>query len=383
MSQLIPFNKPHKTSNDLINITNAYESNKHCGNGPFSTKAQDWLNTHCNSNSAFLTPSCTAALEMGAVLADINPGDEVILPSYTFSSTANAVILMGAKPVFCDVRPDTMNINEKLIEQLITPKTKLILPIDYAGIPCEIDTITEISKATNIKVLQDAAQSIGSKYNDEPIGSHFDFVAFSFHESKNINCGEGGALLVNDKSSIQRATFVQEKGTDRSLVLKGVRSKYQWVDRGSSYLLSDLLSGMLLSQLEDIDNIIEARSHSVKAYFELFSTYAELKKVQIPIIPKNIAHNCHAFFVIFDTVENQELFLNKLREKNIFAYIGYMPLHSSTMGLKYGYKPEGLPLTNSIGSRIVRLPVYSQLSGNELDYCIENMKAVMADIYGY
>ena len=321
-------------------------------------------------------------MEMGALLPDLNPGDEVILPSYTFSSTANAVVLRGAKPVFCEVTPDTMNIDVSRIESLITERTKMIAPIDYAGIPCEIDKIMKLAEKYNLMVMQDAAQSFHSFHkNGKPCGAVPTLATFSFHETKNISCGEGGALIVNDPNLVERAHFLQEKGTDRSLVLKGVKSKYSWVDLGSSFLLSDILAAMLLSQLEHVEIIVKMRGMVTNAYRELFQPYADNGCLKIPEIPEGIVINNHAFFVIFDSIKNQEMFISLLKEKNIYAYIGYLPLHSSPMGQRFGYQADDLPVTEDLASRIVRLPFYSELQGDSLEYCIAGMQSALGIIY--
>jgi dTDP-4-amino-4,6-dideoxygalactose transaminase len=285
--------------------------------------------------------------------------------------------------VFCEIDSKTMNIDPEKINQLITKKTKLIMPIDYAGIPCEIEKINEIARKYNIRVLQDSAQSFHSyQKNGKACGASAELAAFSFHESKNINCGEGGALIVNDPNLVERAHFLQEKGTDRNLVLKGFQSKYSWVDVGSSFLLSDILASILYKQLKQADQISKMRSLVTNAYKQLFDPYVESGKLSIPIPPDGVKINNHAFFVIFNSEKNQQLFLTLLKEKNINAYIGYLPLHSSPMGKTFGYKPEDLPLTESIASRIVRLPFYTDLHSNEnLNYCIEGMQDVLKSIY--
>lgn len=378
----IPFNKPYLTGKENIYLKQVMGSYSYCGNGEFSRKCIDLLKKKYNFGEVFLTPSCTAALEMGTMLADIGPGDEVILPSYTFSSTANAVVRQGALPVFCDIESRTMNIDVEKISGLITKKTKMIIPIDYAGIPCEIDEIMTIAKKFNLVVMVDAAQSIHSSYKNRPAASIPDMAAFSFHESKNLSCGEGGALIVNKPEWVERAFFLQEKGTDRKLVLDGVRSKYHWVDVGSSFLLSDILSAMLLAQIESVEKIVEKRGKITKAYIDLFSPFEKKGYLNIPHPPIHVGINNHAFFVIFNTSGNRQKFLSQLREKDIHAYIGYMPLHSSPMGQKFGYRVQDLSLTESLASRIVRLPFYAALSNKGLEYCIQAMKSVLISIYG-
>jgi dTDP-4-amino-4,6-dideoxygalactose transaminase len=379
---VIPFNIPTFLGEETEFVLESLKSMKHCGNNNFSRRCRDLLIDKYGFLDVFFTTSCTTAMEMGVLLCDIKPGDEVILPSYTFSSTANSFVLRGGIPVFCEIEKKSMNIDHNKIEQLITKKTKLIMPIDYAGIPCEIERINEIANKYNLHVLQDCAQSFHSIHkNGKYCGASTSLAAFSFHETKNINCGEGGALVINDPNLIQRAHFLQEKGTDRSLVLKGVKSKYSWVDLGSSFLLSDILAAMLLSQLEHVEKIVKMRGVVTDAYRELFQPYADTGYLKIPDIPEGIVINNHAFFVIFDSSENQEMFLSLLKEKNIYAYIGYLPLHSSPMGQRFGYQADDLPVTEDLASRIVRLPFYSDLQADSLEYCIAGMQSALRIIY--
>lgn len=380
----IPFNIPYLKGTEEKYVLDALRSHSHCGNREYGERCISLMKKKYDFLSVFLTSSCTTAMEMGALLTDFKPGDEVILPSYTFSSTANAVVLRGAKPVFCDVDSKTMNIDVSLIEPLITERTKMIVPIDYAGIPCEIDSIMKIAYNYGIIVMQDAAQSFHSFHKGgKPCGSVPQLAAFSFHETKNITCGEGGALIVNVPELVQRTHFLQEKGTDRNLVLKGVKNKYSWIDLGSSFLLSDILAAMLLAQLEDVQNIVTKRNKITSAYRDIYKPYEEKGCLRIPRIPEGVQLNHHAFFVIFDTEINQQEFLSLLREMEIHAYIGYVPLHSSPMGCKFGYKPEDVPLTEDIARRITRLPFYTGLESNGLDYCIDGMSKVLRTIYGF
>lgn len=378
----IPFNIPYRVGTESTLVQEALESRSYCGNGKFSKLCIDLMRKRYAFGEVFLTPSCTAAMEMGTMLADIGPGDEVILPSYTFSSTANSVVRQGARPVFCEVESSTMNLDVKRIPSLITKNTKMIIPIDYAGIPCEIDEIMTIAKRHNIIVMVDAAQSFHSFYKNKPAASIPDMAAFSFHESKNTTCGEGGALVVNNPAWINRGYILQEKGTDRKMVLDGVRSKYHWIDVGSSFLLSDILAAMLFVQIQAVDKIVEKRAIITTEYTKLFTPYEKTGCLTIPHIPKHATTNHHAFFVVFDKQENRKRFLYKLREKGVHPYIGYIPLHSSPMGIKLGYNPQDLPLTEAIASRIVRLPFYTDLSDEGLDYCVSTMRSVLRAIYG-
>ena len=378
----IPFNKVALTGNEERYILDSLYSGRHCGNHKYCNKVIDLMKNTYGYQEVFLTPSCTASLEMGCLLAGIEPGDEVILPSYTFSSTVNAAVIFGAKPVFCEVDPKTMNIDVNRIEELITPKTKMIIPIDYAGVSCEIDKIMQIAERHNLIVLQDCAQSYGSMYKGHPTGTQAHLAAFSFHETKNYNAGEGGALIVNVPEWVERAHFLQEKGTDRRLVLRGVKNKYSWVDKGSSYLLSDILAAMLLAQLETEEETKSKRKRITDAYLELFDPLFKLNKISFYRLNKDIEVNHHAFWVVFDTIANAELFMMELKKKSISAYIGYLPLHSSPMGMKYGYTKEDLPLTEDLASRIVRLPFYTELAENDnLKYVIDVMKETLNKIY--
>lgn len=379
----IPFNRPYLTGQEVNYVRKAIESLKHHGNQDWTERCLALLKERCKREHIFLTPSGTAALEMGALLLDLKPKDEVILPSYTFSSTANAVVLRGAHPVFCEVDPSTMNMDPTHAASLVTKRTKLLLPIDYAGIPCDIDAITRIAEKANARVMVDAAQSLGSRTNGRPCGSFGAVSTFSFHESKNISCGEGGALIINDPDLVERASYIQEKGTDRTSVIKGLKSKYRWVDKGSSFLLSNIQGAMLYAQLEAMDEIISLRSKITAAYRELFAPYAHAGCVSFPHPPPHVEINHHKFFVIFDSADKMSQFLDLLKTKKIVPYIGYMPLHSSPMGRSLGYKPEDLPLTESLASRIARLPFYTALADDGLGYCVDEIGNVMRQLYGF
>jgi dTDP-4-amino-4,6-dideoxygalactose transaminase len=377
----IPFNKVYFTGNEEKYMLEALRSGFHCGNHGFCEKVIQLMKSKYGFQSVFLTSSCTTALEMGAVLANIQPGDEVILPSYTFSSTVNSVILFGAKPVFCEVDPKTMNIDVTKIEALITPKTKMILPIDYAGVPCDIDLIMKIANNYKLIVMQDCAQSYGSFYKNKPSGTIPHLAAFSFHETKNYNAGEGGALVVNVPEWVERAYFLQEKGTDRRLVLNGMKNKYSWVDKGSSYLLSDILAAILYAQLEKEEEIKAKRGVLTTAYFDIFDPFVKKGCVNVFEKKEYDELNNHAFWAIFDTIDNKNIFMSKLKEKDIYAYIGYLPLHSAPMGQRFGYKSSDLPITEDLASRIVRMPFYTSLVDEGLEYCMENMKTILNKIY--
>lgn len=382
---LIPFNQPYLIKEAEDHVLNALRSGQHCGNHNWSQKCIALLKERFGFGEVFLVPSCTAALEMGVMLAGVGPGDEVILPSYTFSSTATAVLLNGATPVFCEIEPKTMNLDPNRLEELITPRTKMIIPIDYAGIPCDLDAILPIAEDHNITVMVDAAQSMNSKDSSgRHVGTVTPLAAFSFHETKNFGCGEGGALVVNRQDWVQRAYFLQEKGTDRRLVLDGVRSKYGWVDKGSSYLLSDILAAMLYAQFEKIDEITQYRSRITDAYREVITPFEVAGLVSLPHPPEGCEINHHAYFVLLDTSENRKAFLSILKIKfGVSAYIGYVPLHSFTKGLELGYKPEDLPLTENLANRVVRLPFYADLgkSDDDLKYVVDSIRSTLLEIY--
>lgn len=377
----IPFNRVYITGKEVEFFTQALYSRGHCGNHGFGKKCATFLEQKFGFTEVFLVPSGTDALEMGALLADLKKDDEVILPSWTFSSTANAIVLAGATPVFCEVDPKTMNIDASKIEKLITPRTKMIVPIDYAGVPCELREIRKIADKHNLTLMLDAAQSMTSTYGDD-YWRLADLVTFSFHETKNFSCGEGGALCVNRRRYLPRAEFLQEKGTDRTQLMKGVISRYSWVDKGSSYLLSDLLAAVLYSQLESIDEITQKRKQIWDAYKKLLAPYEQRGLVRTPHVPQGATVNYHAFWVIFDNEANQMRFMNKLREVDVHSYIGYVPLHSSKMGVNFGYKEGDLPITEDCFRRLARLPFFTDLASDGLEVCLERMKNVLQQLYG-
>ena len=379
----VPFNKVYQTGAEDAYVLEAIHSGLQCGNHQFCERVIALMKQRYGFQQVYLVPSGTAALEMGAVLAGIEPGDEVILPSYTFSSTVNSVVLFGAKPVFCEVDPKTLNIDVTKIEALITPKTKMIVPIDYAGLSCDIDAVMEIANRHNLIVMQDCAQSYGTRYKGRPAGTVPHLATFSFHETKNFSAGEGGALICNVPDWELRAHFLQEKGTDRRLVLNGMKNKYSWVDKGSSYLLSDVLAAMLLAQLEHEDEIRSKRGQVTAMYDKLFEPYFEKGVIDIMRPTKDDELNNHAYWAVFDTTENRQCFMDECRKSEIYVYIGYMPLHSAPYGLKFGYKPEDLPITESIGARVARLPYYTAMADGCLDYVYEHMKEVLKNIYGF
>lgn len=377
----IPFNSVYKTGREIKYVNKSIRSANHSGNRIYGKRVTALIKEKYFYDEVFLTPSCTAALEMGALLANIQPGDEVIIPSYTFSSTVNSVVIFGAKPIFCEISPETMNIDVSKIEKLITPRTKMIIPIDYGGVSCEIDRIMEIAERHKLIVMQDCAQSYGSLYKGKPTGREPHLACFSFHETKNYSCGEGGALIVNVPEWKERASYLQEKGTDRTKVLHGVQDRYSWVDVGSSYLLSDILAAMLLAQLEAEDEIREKRRVITAAYKALLKPYFEKGLIRTSSYGNEHEINHHAFWIVLDTSLNRDKFIQILKENDILAYIGYIPLHSSKMGRSFGYSEEDLPITTDMASRLVRLPFYTSLSDNGLNYCCLKIKEALDIIF--
>lgn len=356
---MIPFNKPFIVGKELSYITQAVIENSHTsGDGPFTKKCEAWLAERLGCCKVLLTHSCTAALEMSAILADIQPGDEIIMPSYTFVSTANSFVLRGGVPVFIDIRPDTLNINEKLIEEAITPRTKAILPVHYAGVPCEMDIIMDIAKRHKLLVIEDTAQGIMSTYKGRKLGSIGHLGACSFHETKNIISGEGGALLINDEKFVDRAEIIREKGTNRSKFFRGQVDKYTWVDVGSSYLPSDIIAAFLYAQMEKADQIIAKRNLIYDLYLEALQPLAEKGYIKLPCILNNCSINGHIFYIVTRSLEERKELALFLREEGILAVFHYVPLHSSPAGKLYGRTCGKLDVTDMVSNCLLRLPIY-------------------------
>lgn len=354
----IPFNKPYFTGKELEYIQQAHEQKHLSGDGPFSKKCHAWLEQLIGTPKALLTHSCTAALEMAAILADIEPGDEIIMPSYTFVSTANAFVLRGGVPVFIDIRFDTLNIDEKKIEAAITPKTKAIVVVHYGGVACEMDTILDVARKHDLLVIEDAAQAIDSKYKGRPLGSLGHLAALSFHETKNIISGEGGALLINDERFIDRAVVIREKGTNRSKFLKGQVDKYTWVDIGSSYLPSDLIAAFLWAQLENFKQITSQRKSLWDKYHQSFAQAEAKGYLRRPIIPEDCQPNAHLYYLLLPTAQKRDSFLSVLNKNDVNAVFHYVPLHDSPAGKKYGRTVGSLDVTMDLSQRLARLPLW-------------------------
>lgn len=368
---MIPFNVPPYIGTEDKYISEAIASHKICGDGNFTKKCGAWTEQKTGCKKALLTTSCTHALEMSAMLLDISPGDEIIMPSYTFVSTANAFVLRGARIVFVDIRPDTMNIDEALIESAITPRTKAIVPVHYAGVGCEMDTIMDISKRYDLAVVEDAAQGVMSTYKGQALGSFGVLGCLSFHETKNYSMGEGGALLINDEKYIERAEIIREKGTDRSKFYRGQIDKYTWVDRGSSYLPSELNAAYLYAQLEQADMINNERLALWDRYYELLKPLADKELIELPIVPNCCQHNAHMFYIKAKDIEERTRLISYLKEVGISAVFHYIPLHSSAAGRRFGrFKGEDR-FTTKESERLTRLPMYYGLKRSDVDFVCE------------
>lgn len=372
---MIPFNIPPHIGNEEKYICDAINSRKICGDGNFTKKCNKNIEDRTGCEKALLTTSGTSALEMAAILSDIKAGDEVIMPSYTFVSTANAFVLRGAKIIFVDIRPDTMNIDEKLIEAAITEKTKAIVPVHYAGVSCEMDKIMEIAKKYNIKVIEDAAQGVMAFYKGKALGAIADFGCYSFHETKNYSMGEGGAILINSPEYVERAEIIREKGTNRSNFLRGQVDKYTWVDIGSSFLPSELNAAHLLCQLENAEKINDARLHIWNKYYNGLSALKQAGAIELPFIPEGCSHNAHMFYIKAKDIEERTKLISFLSENGISAVFHYVPLHSSPAGQSFGDFFGEDVYTTKESERLLRLPLYYGLSDEDCQYVIDKVKS--------
>ena len=368
---MIRFNVPPYVGKETEYMKAAIDSHKICGDGEFTKRCNAWIEEHTGTAKALLTTSGTQALEMTALLSDIQPGDEVILPSYTFVSTANAFVLRGAKLVFVDIRPDTMNIDEKLIEDAITDKTRAIVPVHYAGVGCEMDTIMDIAKRHNLVVVEDAAQGVNAFYKGRALGSIGDYGCFSFHETKNYSMGEGGAILINRPEQIEDAEIIREKGTDRSRFFRGQVDKYTWVNIGSSFLPSDINAAYLMAQLEMADEINENRLQSWMRYNEGLQDLAQEGVIELPYIPEECAHNAHMFYIKTKDMEERKALISYLKERDIAAVFHYVPLHSAPAGLRFGRFHGEDRYTTKESERLLRLPMYYNLSESDQQKVID------------
>lgn len=371
---MIYFNVPPTVGTEIKYMEDAIREHKISGDGRYTKKCNKWLEKMTGSNKVLLTTSCTHALEMAAILSGIQPGDEVIMPSYTFVSTANAFVLRGAKVVFVDIRPDTMNIDETLIEKAITDRTKAIVPVHYAGVSCEMDTITGIAKKYNLLVIEDAAQGVMSRYKGKALGAIGDYGCFSFHETKNYSMGEGGGILIQNKEMIEEAEIVREKGTNRSQFFRGEIDKYTWMNVGSSYVPSELNAAYLYAQLENADDIYWNRMNSWNQYYEELLPLRDMNKIEIPIIPENCQHNAHMFYIKVKDLDERKKIIQYLKKNGIYPVFHYVPLHSSPAGKKFGQFSGEDIYTTKESERLLRLPLYFGLKEEECSYICEKIK---------
>ena len=370
---MIKFNIPPYVGKENEYIAQAIASRKICGDGTFTQKCNQWVEEHTHTTKALLTTSCTHATEMAALLCDITPGDEVIMPSYTFVSTANAFVLNGASVVFVDIRPDTMNIDENLIEAAVTEKTKAIVPVHYAGVSCEMDKIMEIANKYSLKVIEDAAQGVMSEYKGQPLGTIGDYGCFSFHETKNYSMGEGGCLLIRDKEMSEKAEIIREKGTNRSKFFRGEIDKYTWVSAGSSYLPSELNAAYLYAQLEQAQAIYDDRMGSWNLYYELLSPLSETGKISLPTVPDGCRHNAHMFYIKAADLKERSALIDYLKAQKIFSVFHYIPLHTAPAGLQYGrFHGEDIYTTKE-SERLLRLPMYYGLKPEDIHFVCEQI----------
>lgn len=367
----VPFNRPHMTGKELFYIAEAHSNHMLAGDGPFTKKCHEWLEVKTGAKKALLTHSCTAALEMAAILADIQPGDEVIMPSYTFVSTANAFVLRGGVPVFVDIRPDTLNIDETLIEAAITAKTKAIVPVHYAGVACEMDTIMGIANRHKLMVIEDAAQGVLASYKGRSLGSIGHLGCYSFHETKNIISGEGGALLINDPALAERAEIVREKGTNRSKFFRGQVDKYTWVDIGSSYLPGEIIAAFLWAQMQEAEAITTQRLAIWTRYHAAIEALEQSRRLRRPIIPTGCEHNAHMYYLLLRDLADRTAFITAMKEEEINCVFHYVPLHSSPAGQRYGKIFGDLTVTNLTSARLIRLPLYAGLTESQQTRVIE------------
>jgi dTDP-4-amino-4,6-dideoxygalactose transaminase len=375
MQYRIPFNKPALVGSEQQYISQAIASGQVSGDGSFSKRCHTLLEESLGVQKALLTPSCTHALEMSALLLNIKPGDEVIVPSFTFVSTVNAFVLRGAHPVFADIRPDTLNMDEQALEKLITKKTKAIVPVHYAGVACEMDKIGSLAVTHDIAVVEDNAHGLFGKFRGQHLGSFGALATQSFHETKNFQCGEGGALLINDASLTERAEIIREKGTNRSRFFRGQVDKYTWVDIGSSYLLSDILAAVLYGQLEQ-QALVQLRRRVIwDRYMGELSQWAQENKVSLPFVPEHCDQPYHMFYMLMPSLEDRQALIAHLKEKGVLSVYHYLPLHISKMGQQFGGKAGDCPVTESVSDRLIRLPLYFELSAGEQAEVIQHVQA--------
>ena len=371
MAYRVDFNKPTFLGNEMAYIQEAIDNRHISGDGPFTKKAQRLLEEAIGAPRVLLTTSCTHALEMSAFLLDIQPGDEVIIPSFTFVSTVNAFAIRGAKPVFADIRPDTLNLDERLVPAAVSPRTRVIVPVHYGGVACEMDALLAVAADAGAAVVEDNAHGLFGKYRGRWLGTFGGLATQSFHETKNISCGEGGALLINDPELVERAEVLREKGTDRSRFFRGQVDKYTWVDVGSSYVPSDMLAGFLCAQLEVREQIQSARQAIWERYDETLASWAKSSGVRTPVIPPYCEQAYHMYYLLMPSLETRTRFIATLKERGILSVFHYLPLHLSDMGQRYGGKPGDCPVTEDLSDRLVRLPFYTTMTPDDQARVIE------------
>ena len=361
----IPFNKPYMTGKELWLIAQAHSRGHLAGDGAYTKRCHAWLEAYTGAHTALLTHSCTAALEMAAILADLAPGDEVIMPSFTFVSTANAFVLRGAKPVFVDIRPDTLNLDEELIESAITPRTRAIVPVHYAGVGCEMGRIMEIARKHDLLVIEDAAQGLMASYKGRALGTIGDLGTVSFHETKNVISGEGGALLINNTGLIARAEIIRSKGTNRAQFARGEVHRYTWVDCGSSYAPGEIIAAFLYAQMEEAEAITQNRLRLWNTYHNWFREAEAAGLLRRPVVPSRCTHNAHMYYILLPSLRDRDDFISQMAEQQVQCVFHYVPLHSSPAGLKYGRVHGEMSVTDEMSARLVRLPLWSGLEAHQ------------------
>lgn len=369
----IPFNKPFIVGKELYYISQAVLQCQTSGDGLYTKKAQELMKETFGAQEILLTTSCTAALDLAAILADVKDGDEIILPSFTFSSTANAFLLRGARPVFVDCRRDTLNIDENLIEAAITAKTRAIATVHYAGVGCEMDTISKIAQKHRLIVVEDAAQGVNAKYKGRYLGTIGDMGAYSFHETKNFICGEGGAIVLNRQELVERAEIIREKGTNRTRFFRGEVDKYTWVDIGSSFLPSDILAAFLYAQLENMEAITKKRQEIYRRYETRLRPLEDQGLIALPTVPPECESNYHMFYIVLNSLDERTRLIEQLKAQSILAVFHYVPLHTSPMGTAMGYRTGMLPVTEAISERLLRLPMYYEMRETEVDLVVDEI----------
>lgn len=373
----IPFNRPSRLGNEFAYMMRALQNGHASGNGPFTKRCEALLEQTLGTPKVLLTTSCTQALEMSALLLEIQPGDEVIMPSFTFVSTANAFVLRGARPVFVDIRPDTLNLDEREVEAAITEHTRAIVPVHYAGVGCQMDVLTDIAQRHNLPIVEDNAHGLFGRFRGQWLGTFGALATLSFHETKNFTCGEGGAIVINNPTLIERAEIIREKGTDRSRFFRGEVDKYTWVDVGSSCVLSDILAAYLLGQLECREQVMRAREAITRRYTEALADLEAVGDLRLPTIPDDCEPAHHLFYLLLPSMEQRDSLIRHLKSLGILAVFHYVPLHLSPMGQRLGYTEKDCPITQSVSQQLVRLPFYNDLTKDDQARVIEQVRAFL------